>query len=94
MTSRDKTYTPVFFANESSASKDSTNNPSSSSHKNKRKRYFKDNSHGEFRKAKTPTFDGEVKPRQEVEAWLLGMRKYFQFHDYYRNMNTRVDKII
>ena len=32
----------------------------------------------EFKKAKPPTFDGEVKTGQEVEAWLLGIKKYFQ----------------
>ena len=40
--------------------------------------YSKENLHGEFRKAKSPTFDGELKFGQEAEAWLLGMRKYFQ----------------
>ena len=50
------------------------------------KRSFKNNSHGEFAKAKLPTFNGEVKYGQEVEAWLLGMRKYFQVQDYSRNM--------
>ena len=27
---------------------------------------------------------------QEAEAWLLGMRKYFQAQDYSRNMKARV----
>ena len=29
----------------------------------------------EFRKAKPPTFDGEIKTGQEAEAWLLGIKK-------------------
>ena len=35
-------------------------------------------------------FNGEVKNGQEVEAWLLGMRKYFQVQDYSGNMKARV----
>ena len=45
------------------------------------KRSYENNLHGEFMKAKPPTFDGEVKYGQEVETWLLGMRKYFQVQD-------------
>ena len=37
-----------------------------------------------------PTFNGEVKSGQEAEAWLLGMKKYFQVQDYYGNMKARV----
>ena len=37
-----------------------------------------------------PTFNGEVDTGQEVEAWLLGMRKYFQVQDYSGNMKSRV----
>ena len=31
----------------------------------------------EFRKAKPPTFDGEINMVQEAEAWLLGINKHF-----------------
>jgi hypothetical protein len=37
---------------------------------------------GEMNKNKTPTFDGEHKKDGYVEAWFLGMRKYFQLHNY------------
>ena len=47
-------------------------------------------SRDEFRKAKPPTFNGEIKTGQEAEAWLLGMRTYFQVQDYSGNMKTRV----
>jgi hypothetical protein len=33
---------------------------------------------GEMNKIKPPTFDGEHKKEEDVETWLLGMRKYFQ----------------
>jgi hypothetical protein len=33
-------------------------------------------------KIKPPTFDGEHKKDEEAKTWLLGMRKYFQLHNY------------
>jgi hypothetical protein len=33
---------------------------------------------GEMNKIKPSTFDGEYKKDEDVETWLLGMRKYFQ----------------
>ena len=62
----------------SSNSEESSGDTSSSSRKGKRRRNHRDHSHDEFRKAKAPTFDGEIKTRQEAEAWLLGIKKYFQ----------------
>ena len=67
-----------------------TRGSSSSSHRNKRKWRYRNNSHDEFRKARPPTFNGEIKNDQEVEAWLLGMRKIFQVQDYSGNMKARV----
>jgi hypothetical protein len=33
-------------------------------------------------KIKPPTFDGEHKKGGDAETWFLGMRKYFQLHNY------------
>ena len=74
----------------SSDSKESSGDTSSSSCKRKRIRHLRDHSQDEFKKAKPPTFDGEVKTRQEGEAWLLGIKKYFQVQDYSGNMKARV----
>ena len=52
-------------------------------------RYW-NNSRDEFKKERPPTFNGDVKSGQEAEAWLLRMRKYFQFQDYSVNMKARV----
>ena len=60
----------------------------SSSHRGRRKRRYQNCSRDEFRKEKPPTFNGEVKTGQEAEAWLLGIRKYFQVQDYSRNMKA------
>ena len=73
-----------------SDSEESSGDSSSSSRKGKRKMHHRDRSWDEFKKAKPPTFDGEVKIGQEAEAWLLGIKKYFQVQDYSRNMKARV----
>ena len=71
-------------------SKRSTEDSGSSSQRGRRKRRYQNCSRDEFSKAKPPTFNGEVKTGQEVEAWLLGIRKYFQVQDYSGNMKARV----
>ena len=63
----------------SSNSKESSRDSSSSSHKIKRKRHHRDRSRDEFKKAKPPTFDGEVKARQEAKSWLLGILLIFSW---------------
>ena len=37
---------------------------------------------GEMNKINPPTFDGEHKKYEDAETWILGMRKYFQLHNY------------
>jgi hypothetical protein len=37
---------------------------------------------GEMNKIKPPTFYGKHKKEEYAEKWLLGMRKYFQLHNY------------
>ena len=74
---------------ESYAYEGATGDPSSSSHENQR-RHYQNHSRHEFKKARPPTFNGEVNTGQEAEAWLLRMRKYFQVQDYSGNMKARV----
>ena len=52
--------------------------------------YFLD----EFKKVKSPTFDGDMKKPQDVEAWFLGMRKLFRLHDYSENIRNITHKHI
>jgi hypothetical protein len=40
---------------------------------------------------KPPNFDGENKKDEDVETRLLGMRKYFQLHNYYSHVEGRID---
>jgi hypothetical protein len=50
--------------------------------RNHKRRTEVDDLRGEMNKIKPPTFDGEHKKDEDVETWLLGMRKYFQLHNY------------
>jgi hypothetical protein len=45
---------------------------------------------GEMNKIKPPTFDGEHKKYEDVETWLLGMRKYFQLQNYSSRVEGRI----
>ena len=78
------------FPSESSDSEGSTSGSSSSSYRNERKRHYQNHSCDEFKKARPHIFNGEIKNGQEVESWILGMRKYFQVQDYSGNMKARV----
>jgi hypothetical protein len=48
----------------------------------KHKRSRVDDLRGEMNKIKPPIFDGDHKKDEDAETWLLGMRKYFQLHNY------------
>jgi hypothetical protein len=48
----------------------------------KHKRSGVDELRGEMKKNKPPTFDGEHNKNEYAKTWLLGMRKYFQLHNY------------
>jgi hypothetical protein len=56
----------------------------------KKKKTSKGHKFEEFRKAKPPSFDSEIKKGEEAEAWLLGLKKYFRVHDFSKNLKARV----
>jgi hypothetical protein len=43
---------------------------------------------GELRKLKSPSFDGEREREDDVEAWFLGLMRYFQLHNYSSNLES------
>jgi hypothetical protein len=43
-----------------------------------------------LKKAKPPTFDGEIKKGEETKVCLLGLKKYFRVHDYYENLMNQI----
>jgi hypothetical protein len=45
---------------------------------------------GEFKNIKLATFDGESRTGEEVEAWLLDIKKYFTIYNYSSNMKVKM----
>jgi N-glycosylase/DNA lyase len=43
-----------------------------------------------MKKIKPPTFDGEHKKDEDAKTRLLGMRKYFQLHNYSSHVEGRI----
>ena len=72
------------------ASSSIESNPEISPVRYKKRMFTLDELVGEWRRIKPPTFDGEVKQEKDVEAWLIGLRKFFQLHQYTPNMEARV----
>jgi hypothetical protein len=54
------------------------------------KRSGVDELRGEMNKIKPPTFDGEHKEVEDAKTWFLGMRKYFQLHNYSFHAERRI----
>ena len=45
-----------------------------------------DNLQENFWNIKAPTYKGEMNIDEKAEEWILGMRKYFQVHNYSSKM--------
>ena len=80
------------FEKEAGDSKGSSSSRTSSYswRKHKKQKSSKGRKFEEFRKAKPPSFDGEIKKGEEAEAWLFGLKKYFRVHDFLENMKARM----
>ena len=67
-----------------------TSESSESDHKHRRRKYYKpyEDILGEFKKINPPIFNREVEKGEEAEAWLLGMKKYFQISNYYDRLKS------
>jgi hypothetical protein len=65
-------------------------NSSSPSPTRKHMRSGMDELKGEMNKIKPPTFDGEHQKEEDVETLFLGMRKYFQLHNYSSHAEERI----
>jgi hypothetical protein len=57
--------------------------------RHQRRRHELDSLQGELRKLKPPSFDGEREREDDVEAWFLGLRRYFQLHNYSSNLEAK-----
>jgi hypothetical protein len=56
--------------------------------RNQRRRHELDNLQGELMKIRPPCFYGERGREYDVETWLLGLRIYFQLHNYSSNLEA------
>jgi hypothetical protein len=45
---------------------------------------------GDLRKLKPPSFEGEREKEDDFEAWFLGLRRYFQLHNYLSNLEAKI----
>jgi hypothetical protein len=63
---------------------------SDSQRKWKKQKHSKSHNIEEFKKAKPPSFDDDIKKGEEAEAWLLGLKKYFRVHDFSEKLKARV----
>jgi hypothetical protein len=90
---RDRVWgSDVSYGKETGDPKGSSSNKTSSYSRRKQKKRKHSKSHNleEFKKAKPPCFNGEIKIGEEAEAWLLGLKKYFRVHDFSENLKVRV----
>jgi hypothetical protein len=58
--------------------------------RHQRRMHELDNLQEELRKLKPPSFDGERVREDDVEAWFLGLGRYFQLHNYSSNLEARI----
>jgi hypothetical protein len=63
---------------------------SSSPVRKHKRRIGVDELQGEMNKIKPPTFDSEHQKDEYAETWLMGMRKYFQMHNYSMQVEGRI----
>jgi hypothetical protein len=56
--------------------------------RHQRRRYKLDSLQGELRKLKPPSFYGKRERKDDVEAWLIGLMRYFQMHNYSSNLEA------
>ena len=58
--------------------------------RNQRRRNELDSFQGELTKIRPPSFDGQREREDDVEAWFLRFKRYFQFHNYSSNLEARI----
>jgi len=45
---------------------------------------------GEMSNVKTPSFDREREREDDAKAWFLGLKRFFQLHNYFSNLESRI----
>jgi hypothetical protein len=57
----------------------------------KHMKYRVDELKGEMKNIKPPAFNGEHRKEEDIETWLLDMRKYFQLQNYSSHAEGRIE---
>jgi hypothetical protein len=70
-------HSPPYSERNFYASEDPVSSPEVSPIRHKRRKQEVDSLQGELRKLKPPSFEGEREREDDVEAWFLGLRRYF-----------------
>jgi hypothetical protein len=83
-------HSPPYLARKLYASEDSISNPKVSLVRHQRTRIELDNLQGDLRKLKPQSFYGEREREDDAEAWIIGLRSPFQFHNYSTNLEARI----
>ena len=78
MSRKRRTTSSRYSSSRSCDSRGCRSSPKNNSSRFEGRQKFKRVSEGEFRKARPPTFHRESKTSQEVDTWLLGMKKLIQ----------------
>jgi hypothetical protein len=84
-------HSPPYLEIKFYASDDPVRSPEVSPIRQQRRKQEVDGLQGELRKPKPPSFEGEREREDDVKAWFLGLRRYFQLHNYSFNLEARID---
>ena len=85
-----RNHSPPYSTRMCYAYEDTISSPEVSPVRHQRRRHELDSLQGELRKIRPPSFDGEREREDDVEAWLLGLRRYFQLHNYSSNLEAKI----
>jgi hypothetical protein len=69
---------------------DPVRSPEVSPVRHQRRKQEVDSLQGDIRNLKPPSFRGEREREDDVEAWFLGIKRYFQLHNYSSNLEARI----
>jgi hypothetical protein len=56
--------------------------------RHQRRRQEVDSLQGEMKNLNPPCFDGEREREDDAKAWFLGLKRYFQLHNYSSNLEA------
>ena len=83
-------HSPSYLERNIYASNDPIRSPEVSPIRKQRRKQEVDSLQGELRKLKPSSFDGEREREDDAKAWFLGLRRYFQLHNYSSNLEARI----